>query len=188
PDPAEHRRHDPVERRDEQVLPLEPDAGGAVGVDGAGERDRHFRVRAGAEALRDHQPRAEAPAAEEVLAAAAHPIAGDEADRRDDDEISDEHRPVERGDVHGHSITCRTWSAPRSGSQSACTRPAVTMPRQAAGTVDAIGTTSSIDRPVNRTIFAIARSSVSADPARYGVPGSETRPSADSSDLTPPVV
>ena len=32
PDAAEHRRHDPVERRDEEVLPLEPDAPTRRGV------------------------------------------------------------------------------------------------------------------------------------------------------------
>src|SRR2546428_13512298 len=62
------------------------------------------------------------------------------------------------------------------------------MPRQLAGMVDAIGTTSSIGKPVNRTVFAIARSSVSAEPARYGVPGNDTRPSAESSAVTLPIV
>src|SRR5207302_1250786 len=62
------------------------------------------------------------------------------------------------------------------------------MPRQLAGMADAIGATSSIGRPVNRTVFAIARSSVSAEPARYGVPGNDTRPSAESSEVTLPIV
>ena len=44
--------------------------GGAEAVDGAGERDRHLGVRADAEALADHQPRAEPAPAEEVVAAA----------------------------------------------------------------------------------------------------------------------
>ena len=57
--------------------------------------------------------------------------------------------------------------------------------------VDAIGTTASSGKPVNRTVLAMARSSVRLDPARYGVPGNETRPSLrklaiDAADRVPP--
>ena len=99
-DAPEHRRHEPVERRDEEVLPLKPDRGRADAVDRAGERHRHLGVGADAEALADHQPRAELAPAEEVLAALADAVADDEADRRDDDEVGDEDRPVEGCNVH----------------------------------------------------------------------------------------
>src|SRR5687768_11850847 len=68
------------------------------------------------------------------------------------------------------------------------TVPRGVVPRKPAGMVDAIGITAPIGSPVNRTVLAIARSSVRLEPARYGVPGNETRPSAPSSDLTPPIV
>ncbi len=71
-------------------------------------------------------------------------------------------------------------SCERVGSQSAVTVPAASMPRYAAGMVDAIGITSSIGSPVNRTVLPIARSIVRLDPARYGVPGNDTRPSSPS--------
>ena len=128
-DPAEDRRHDPVEGRDEQVFPLEPDGGGAGAVDRPGQRHGHLRVRADAKALGDHQPRTESPPTEKVLAAVAHAKADDEADRRDDDEIPNEDGPVERGDVHPHSMTRRTCNAAVSGSQSAVTVPPVASPR-----------------------------------------------------------
>ena len=99
-DAPEHRRHEPVERRDEEVLPLKPDRGRAEAVYRARKRHRHFGVRADAKALPDHQPRAELAPAEEVVAAMAHAVADDEADRRDDDEVGDENRPVEGCDVH----------------------------------------------------------------------------------------
>src|SRR6185436_12459147 len=156
----------------------------AGGVNGARERHRHLRVRPDAEALADHQPRAEAAAAEEVLAAAADPVARYQADDRDDDEVDDEDEPVERGDCHG--VTRRTRSVHASASQSAVTVPAVVVPSSAAGIVDAIGATSSIDRPVKRAVLAMARSKVTLDPARYGVPGKATRPVSSSVQRTPP--
>ena len=61
-------------------------------------------------------------------------------------------------------------------------------PTEEAGIVVAIGITSSIGNPVARTVFAIARSSVRLEPARYGVPGSETRPSSARSQATSPIV
>ena len=67
--------------------------GRAERVDRPGERDRHLGVRADAEALADHQPRPEPAPAEEVVAALAHPVAGDQADGGDDDEIGDRGRP-----------------------------------------------------------------------------------------------
>jgi len=81
-------------------------------------------------------------------------------------------------------VTC---SVKASGSQSASRRPAVDVPMNAAGIVDAIGITSSSDRRVKRTVLPIARSSVSDDPARYGVPVSDTRPSAPSVQGCPPI-
>jgi hypothetical protein len=57
-------------------------------------------VRADTETLADHQPRAELAAAEKVVAALAHLVAGGQADRRDDDQVGDEDRPVESGDRH----------------------------------------------------------------------------------------
>ena len=59
-DAPEDGRHQPVERCDEQVLPLVPDGGRARSVDGARKRDRHLGVCANAEALPDHQPGPEA--------------------------------------------------------------------------------------------------------------------------------
>ena len=58
----------------------------------------------------------------------------------------------------------------------------------AAGFVEAIGITASIGSPVKRTVLATARSSVRLDPARNGVPGSETRPSVPSSHSTAPIL
>src|SRR5262249_39328747 len=142
-------------------------------------------VRADREALTDHHPRSEAALAEEVLAAAADAIADDQPDRRDDDEIGDEDRPVERRDRH--AVTATTRSSHASASQSAVSVPHVVVPRYAAGLVDAIADAASIGRPVKRTVFATARSSVRLEPARYGVPGSDTRPSADSSPSTSPI-
>jgi len=113
---TEDRGHDPVERRDEQVLPLKPDRRGAEGVDGSRERHRHFRVRPDAEALAHHEPRSEPALAEKVLAGLSHPVADDEADRRDDHEVSGEDEPVEGSDIHDFaaltiSHPCRVLSA-----------------------------------------------------------------------------
>src|SRR5207247_10754599 len=65
--------------------------------------------------------------------------------------------------------------------------PEVVMPMELAGMVEAIGITASTDRPVNLTVLAIARSRVRADPARYGVPASETRASSPSPQSTAPI-
>ena len=100
-DAPEDRGHEPVERRDEEVLPLIPDRGRADAVDRPGERHRHFGMGADAEALPDHQPRAELAPAKEVVAAMADAIPDDEADRRDDDQVGDENCPIEECDVHG---------------------------------------------------------------------------------------
>ena len=94
-DAPEHRRHHPVERGDEQVLPLVPDGGGAEAVDGAGERHRHLRMGADAEALADHHPRTEFPVAEKVLAAAPNAVADDQPDGGDDNEVDDQDGPIE---------------------------------------------------------------------------------------------
>ena len=100
PDPPEDRRHQPVERGDEEVLPLKPDGGGADAVDGAGERHRHLGVRADAKALANHQPWPEAAPAEEILAAVADAVSRDQADGGDDDEVDDDDDPVEQGKIH----------------------------------------------------------------------------------------
>jgi hypothetical protein len=68
-------------------------------------------VGADTEALCDHQPRTESPPAEEVLAGAANAVSDDETDGRDDDEVGDENRPVERSDAHPRSID---FTAPTS--------------------------------------------------------------------------
>ena len=69
---------------------------------------------------------AEAASAEEVLAGLADAGADDQADGRDDDEITDEDDPVERRDVHR---TPRMDSCPAPAFQSAVTVPAVVVPR-----------------------------------------------------------
>ena len=60
--------------------------------------------------------------------------------------------------------------------------------RVPAGRVEAIGTTSSSGRPVKRTVLPIATSSRRAEPARFGAPGTATRPAGDSSTSCPPSV
>src|SRR5206468_5981539 len=105
-------------------------------------------VSADAEALRDHHPGAEAPPPEEILAGAAHSGTDDEADAQNDDEVKDQDGPVEERD--GHDVTRRTDSAHPSASQFRVTVPAGVMPRYAAGMLEAIGTISSSDRPVNQ--------------------------------------
>src|SRR5206468_7972817 len=97
----------------------------------------------------------------------------------------DEHRPVEECDCH--PLIPRICKSPERGSQSAESEPTVVMPIYVAGIVDAIGITSSIGSPLNRTVLAMARSSVRLDPARYGVPGSDTRPSSPSSHSMLPI-
>src|SRR5262249_2649233 len=202
PDAAEHGCHDPVQRRDEQVLPLVPDGGCAGAVHGARERDRHLGVGPDAEALGDHHPWPEPPTAEKVVGAAAHAVADDETDAGNEDEIGGENGPVETRDRHGVPSSlgrdtdrapawqATSWicSSPVAGSHSASTVPSVVMPMYVAGIVDAIATTPSSVSPAKRTVLAMARSSVTLDPARYGVPGNDTRPSSPSSQSTAPMV
>src|SRR6185436_5455271 len=95
-------------------------------------------------------------------------------------------RAVEERDRH--AVTPQIRRSPEAGSHSAFTAPAVVMPMYVAGIVEAIGTTASIDSPVNLTVSTMARSSVRLDPARYGVPGSDTRPSSPRSHSTSPTV
>src|SRR5262249_4757242 len=182
-DAPEDRRHDPVERCDEEVLPLIPDGRRADAVDRAGERDRHFRVGADAEALTDHHPRAELSIAEKVLAAAADPVADDKADGGDGDEIADEHRPVEQRDFQFLISQIRRTHA--AASQSAVSSPGGGVPREGARIGGASRTLSSSGSPVNLTVLLMARSIVRLEPARYGVPGSDTRPSSSRSPATP---
>ena len=111
PDPPEDWRHQPVERGDEEVLPLEPDGGGADAVDGAGERHRHLGMRADAKALPNHQPGPEAAPAEEILAAVADPVSRDQADGGDDDEVDDDDDPVET--MHQRALPRTIAARPR---------------------------------------------------------------------------
>ena len=104
PDATKHRRHDPVERRDEQVLPLEPDCGRARRIHRARERHRHLRVRPDAEALAHHHPRTESSLAQKVFAGVTYPVADVETDAGDDDEVYDEHEPIERRNGHGATL------------------------------------------------------------------------------------
>src|SRR5204862_2683648 len=149
---------------DEQVFPLIPDGRRARAVHRARERDRHLGVGADREALADHHPRTEPALSEKVLSAAAYARAGDQTDAGNDHEIADEDSPIETGNQH--VVTVRTRSSHASASQSAVTDPHVETPRYDAGIVDAIGTTDCSGRPVKRTVFARARSSVRLEPAR----------------------
>jgi hypothetical protein len=54
-----------------------------------------------------------------------------------------------------------------------------------AGSVDAMGRISSMVKPVNRTAFATARSSVTEEPAIHGLPGGQALPSAPSTTSMP---
>ena len=90
------RGHQPVERRDEHVLPLVPDGGEALAEGRARLRHRLLGVGARAERLADHDPPRQLPVAEKVAAAGAGLARHPQPERRDADEVADQHRPIQR--------------------------------------------------------------------------------------------
>ena len=98
--------HQPVERRDEHVLPLIPDRGKPE-VEG-GSRLRHgiLGIGARAERLPDHDPPGKLPVAQKVAGAGADLSGDPQSEDRDADEVSQQNDPVQEGKygstrVHG---------------------------------------------------------------------------------------
>jgi len=93
------RCQQPVEGRDEHVLPLEPNRGEPHPKRRAGLRHRLFRVRAGAERLADHDPPRELALAKEIAVAGAGLAGEPEAEGRDADEVSNQHGPIQHSET-----------------------------------------------------------------------------------------
>ena len=123
PEPPEQRGKDPIERRDEEVLPLVPDARVPGLVDLARQRHGHFRVRADAQCLADHEPDIEAAVPQEVVRSLAHPARGVQADSHHQGEVQPDHPPVNRLQARVHSEVAHSIHSRRSSRFVAASGP-----------------------------------------------------------------
>ncbi len=89
------RSDQPVERRDQHVLPLKPDGGEALAKGGARLRHRLLRMGARAKGLADHYPPRQFPVAEKITTAGTNLARNPQTERGDADKVAGQHRPIQ---------------------------------------------------------------------------------------------